>query len=49
MKTSVGDLRLNPKIKCFFLGHHWIFNREKVKHECLRCKKPRYKEFERGK
>lgn len=23
MKTSIGNITLNPKIKCFFVGHKW--------------------------
>lgn len=42
MKTSIGNITLNPKIKCFFLGHYWIFSLKEVKHKCLRCGKDRY-------
>lgn len=50
MKTSIGNITLNPKIKCFFIGHKW---RSKVTKDtvcefekewtCKRCgKKEKY-------
>lgn len=37
MKTSVGNIKLNPKIKCFLIGHDWRFCFEIGKRKCLRC------------
>lgn len=44
MKTSIGDITLNPKIKCFFLGHRWIFSFKETKHKCSRCGEEKYKQ-----
>lgn len=42
MKTSIGNITLNPKIKYLFLGYYWVFGFKEVKHKCLRGGKDRY-------